>query len=365
MPEQRSFLQELDETVARGTRQSRLEALWHVTDLLIAGRYDEEEIWLFGEIIQRLSAEIETAARADLSARLATMDRAPSDLVQKLAFDDSIEVAGPVLRQAKSLTTDVLVKNARTKSQQHLLAISQRTTVPREVTDVLVVRGNSQVVNSVTRNSGAAFSQSGFLHLLRRSENDSILTESLGARADIPRHVFQQLIAKASEEIKHRLQSERPDLAELVTATVTDATGALHLKFGPASRDYFTAKRLVGAVFKHGHLTEDKLLEYASARKRDEVVVALSLLCDLPVNMTERALDDAKADLLLIVARAIGLSWPTMTALLFLSASNHRMSSSNLAGKKAEYEKLSFETAKSVLEFYRCRREEALSDQLA
>jgi uncharacterized protein (DUF2336 family) len=55
------------------------------------------------------------------------------------------------------LTTDALVETARSKSQQHLLAISNRESVPSEVTDILVVRGDSGVVNAVTRNSGASF----------------------------------------------------------------------------------------------------------------------------------------------------------------------------------------------------------------
>ncbi|MGH6702853.1 MAG: DUF2336 domain-containing protein, partial [Bradyrhizobium sp.] len=46
MNEARSFLQELDEAVLRGSAESRLRALWHATDLLITGRFTEEEIWV-------------------------------------------------------------------------------------------------------------------------------------------------------------------------------------------------------------------------------------------------------------------------------------------------------------------------------
>jgi hypothetical protein len=47
MIEAGSFLQELDDAVSRGSVESRLRALWHATDLLIAGRYTDEEIWVF------------------------------------------------------------------------------------------------------------------------------------------------------------------------------------------------------------------------------------------------------------------------------------------------------------------------------
>src|SRR5471032_210546 len=122
----KSFLRDLDDAVSRGTAESRLRALWHATDLLIAGRYTEDEISTFGEVIGRLANEIEVVARAQLAKRLACADNAPINIIHKLAFDDSIDVAGPVLRNSGRLEAKTLVANARTKSQPHLLAISKR-----------------------------------------------------------------------------------------------------------------------------------------------------------------------------------------------------------------------------------------------
>ena len=358
----RSYLEELDNAISLGTRETRLQALWHATDLMITGQFSDEQIWTFGEVIQLLAQEIEVAARSRLATKLSSFDRAPANVVGRLASDDSIAVAGPLLQHSRVLSSDSLVENARIKSQDHLLAISKRTSLPSEVTDVLVVRGNAQVANSVARNGGAAFSSSGFLHLLKRSENDSILAESLGSRGDIPRHVFQQLIAKASQEVRRKLQHERPDLADQVKLAVTDVTGSLHLKFGPASKDYFVAKRLAGIVFEQRQLTEAKMLEYAQARKFDEAVVGLSLLCKLPVNITERALTDVTGDLLLVLTKALHFSWETTMALLFLAARDHRLSSRALEGKRKDFEKLTLDSALAVMEFYQSRKDQARLD---
>jgi uncharacterized protein (DUF2336 family) len=357
-----SYLEELDNAISLGTRETRLQALWHATDLLITGQFSDEQVWTFGEVIQRLAEEIEVAARGRLAERLARFDRAPANIVRQLASDNAIEVAGPMLQHSKCMSSESLVESARIKSQDHLLAISKRASLPSEVTDVLVVRGNAQVANTVARNSGAAFSNSGFLHLLKRSENDSILAESLGSRGDIPRHVFQQLIAKASHEVRRKLQQERPDLAEQVKVVVTDVTGTLHLKFGPASKDYFIAKRLVGIIYKQGQLTEAKMLEYGQARKFDEAVVGLSLLCELPVNIAERALTDVTGDLLLVLTKAAGFSWETALALLFLAARDHRVSSQALEGKRRDFERLAPESALAVIRFYQSRKDLALLD---
>jgi len=356
MAEDRSYLKELDEAISRGTHAARLQALWHATDLLINGQYSDEQIWVFGEVIARLANEIEQAARVELAKRLARIEQAPTNILHELAFDDSIEIAGPILRQSESLSTGFLVENAKSKSQQHLLAISGRKKIPSEVTDVLVVRGDKEVLNTVTRNNGAAFSNSGFLNLLKRSENDSILAESLGMRSDIPRHIFQQLIAKASDEVRQKLQNERPELKRQIQSSVADVTGKLQSKFGPASKDYFVAKRLLGILYQQGQLTETRMAEYAQYRKTDEVVVGLSLLCGLPVNVTERALVDVTGDLLLVLTRAIGFSWATTMSFLFLAARDHRISSKDLEAKKLEFENLSSKTSQSILEFYQSRK---------
>ena len=142
MTKVKSFLRDLDDAVARGTPESRLRALWHTTDLLVAGRYSDDEIWTFGEVIARLADEIEVAARAQLAKRLVPLDKAPANIMHKLAFDDSIDVAGPVLQGSESLETYALVANVCTKSQSHMLAISKRKSLAPRVTDVLVTRGN-------------------------------------------------------------------------------------------------------------------------------------------------------------------------------------------------------------------------------
>src|SRR5260370_17179805 len=98
MTEVKSFLSDLDDAVARGTAESRERALWHATDLLIAGRYSDDEIWTFGEVIGRLADEIEVAARAQLAKRLANFDNPPINIIHNLAFHHSLHSPAPVLR---------------------------------------------------------------------------------------------------------------------------------------------------------------------------------------------------------------------------------------------------------------------------
>ena len=357
-----SFLQELDVAVSQGSAESRERALWYTTDLLIVGRYTEDEIWMFGEIIGRLERDIEAATRAQLAKRLARADNAPFKVVNKLAFDDSIDVAGPVLRQSQRIDTQTLIANARSKSQNHLLAISQRRSICEELTDVLVTRGNREVVHSVAKNNGARLSNFAILHMIKRSKRDSILFEQLGHRKDIPRHVFQQLIAKASDNTKQRLERERPQAASQIQSVVADVTGALHSKFGPASRDYFDAKREVARQHHRGNLKEKQIFEYAQSHRFPETTVGLALLCSLPVNVVERVLVDKNHEIALILAKALAFSWETTMALLFLGAPDHRIMAHELEGMRLEFAGLNVATSRSVLKTYQSRKQAAAAD---
>jgi uncharacterized protein (DUF2336 family) len=356
MSEASSFLRDLDDAVARGTPESRTRALWHTTDLLIAGRYSDDEIWTFGEVIGRLADEIEVAARAQLARRLARFDNAPVNIIHKLAFDDEIDVAGPILQESERLEPYALVANVCLKSQSHLLAISKRKTLEESVTDVLVTRGNQEVVKSVATNDGARLSEFGFLHMVQRAEGDSILAEQLGLRKDIPRHIFQQLIAKASNDVKKRLEGERPAMVEQIQSTLTDVAGALQSRFGPVSRQHFVAKRVVATQHRQGNLNESSICGYAQSHKLEEVTIGLSLLCSLPGDVIERALLDKNREMLLILAKALDFSWETTMALLFLGAKDHRITAKDLSDLEREFGRLNVKTSRSVLEFNQSRK---------
>jgi uncharacterized protein (DUF2336 family) len=353
----KSYLRDLDEAILRGSAESRERALWHATDLLIAGSYSEEEVVTFGNVIGRLAEEIEVEVRAQLSERLARFDQAPKNIIHKLAFDDAIEVAGPVLEQSTQLDDETLIANAWGKSQAHMLAISKRPSIGAAVTDVLVARGDRAVVNSLAGNGGASFSSPGLLHMVTRAENDSILAEQLGLRKDVPRHLFQQLIAKATADVRKRLESERPEMMGEIGASVVDVAGELQSKFGPVSRSYFVAKRVVTTQHRNGNLNEASIAGYALSHKLEEVTIGLSLLCALPVDVIERVLVNRDQQMLLVLAKALSFSWQTTMALLFVVAKDHRITARDLSDLEREFGQLNVATSKSILKFYQSRRD--------
>jgi uncharacterized protein (DUF2336 family) len=225
------------------------------------------------------------------------------------------------------------------------------------VTDELVTHGDREVLSSVVANEGASFSDFGFLHAIKRSANDSILAESLGLRKDIPRSMFQQLIAKASADVRRKLAHERPDLIGEIRSSVTEVAGALQSKFGPATERYFAAKKAVAARRRLGELNEQLVLDYAQNHKIEEATVGVALLCSLPVAAVERALADA--EMTLVLAKANHFKWDTAMALLFLGTKDGRIKASELDGMKEQFARLNVKTCEEVLSSYQSRKQAA------
>src|ERR1700761_2081785 len=121
---QQSLIGELEAAIASGSKDKRVDALRRVTDLFVASadRFTDQQIDVFDDVLGHLIKRIEAKALVELSQRLAPINTAPNHVIQQLARDDDISVAGPVLTQSRRLTDHDLIEIANTKAQGHLLA---------------------------------------------------------------------------------------------------------------------------------------------------------------------------------------------------------------------------------------------------
>ena len=285
---------------------------------------------MFDDVILRLAAEIEAKARAKLARRLAPVANAPAKVIRSLAFDDDSAVACPVLSRSDRLDEADLIATASSKGQEHLNAIAKRKTLSPAVTDVLVDRGDRQVVHSVAKNAGARFSDAGFGKLVARAHGDETLALRMGARPDIPRHHFLKLVETASASVRSKLESANPQIAAAVHDAVAEVVGKLRSDLRNASTDHVTARGQVERLHQLGRLGEADVYDFARERKFEQTAVALSLLCGVPVGVVERALLDDNADMVLILVRAAQCSWTSAKAILLMQAADRGIAAQDL-----------------------------------
>jgi uncharacterized protein (DUF2336 family) len=351
------LIDELKAALASGTNARGIEMLTRLTDLFVDGasRYSEEQIGIFDDVMARLVSTIEAKDRAELAHRLAPITNAPSSVIHMLAFDDHIEVAQPILRQSERLDDPALLANANTKSQRHLFAISQRQSLSETVTDVLVERGDREVVHAVVKNVGARFSDAGFRMLVKRSAGDDDLATIVGMRSDIPRPHFLVLVEKASSALRARLAARNPQASSTIEGAVAAVAGGIRDDARNSSPDFAAAQTAVERQNRIRRIGEAEIHQYARDRKFEETAIALSLLCDTPIDVVERALLDPGAEIVLILAKVAGLSSTTTKAILLLRAADRAMSAKDLDQALASFNRLQPGTARRVLGFFRTR----------
>jgi len=351
-----SLIPELEDAIQHGSLEKRAEMLKRIANLFIDGasQFNEQHVMLFDDVLCRLVVEIETKARAEMSRTLAPVVNAPIELMRRLARDDDITVAGPVLTQSARLEDIDLVELAKTKGQGHLVAIATRSGIGEAITDVLVRRGGPDVVHNVADNQSARLSEGGFSALVRRAEGDGDLAEKVGQRLDIPPHLFRDLLVRATAVVQQRLLASAKPETQAEIQRVLERISKEYDKSAPA-RDYSAAQREVLALYQAGKLGEAELAGFAADKKFEETVAALSVLCGVPIETADRLMAGDRPDPVLILCKAAGYGWPIARAIILARPTTKGTSNHYLDSAYANFEKLTASTAQRVVRFWQVR----------
>jgi uncharacterized protein (DUF2336 family) len=346
-----SIIGELEDAVNGGSPAKRVATLRRVTDLFMhdGERLSEEQVKVFDEVLCLLIARVETRARAELSKRLAPVDYAPFEVIERLASDDEIEVAGEVLTHSSRLGTEALVKIASTKSQDHLLAISGRANLPEAVTDVIVGRGEGKVIRRLANNASARFSEAGYSGMVAHAEADEQLIEILGLRVDLPVKFLRDLLRRAKDAVRERLLAIAPQSVKDEIQRVLSEIG--REPQAPA-RDFSVAEQLVKLMKSLNELDEAAIVKFVGGGKFDEVAAALATLNNVPTELMARVVEGTRADLLLIPCKSVGLDWMVVESILRHRPVLPKVDDRTIWQAHRDYGRLSVETAQRTVRFW-------------
>ncbi len=189
---------------------------------------------------------------------------------------------------------------------------------------------------------------------MQRAHEDTDLAGVVGARADIPPHLFRELLVRASAVVQQRLlAAAKPETKIEIQRVLAKVTGEV-AQAAPV-RDYAAAQRTVLDLHREGRLGEAELVDFAQDRKFEETVAALSVLCGVPIEAADRLVTGDRPDPVLILCRAAGYSWPTARAIILSRPSAKGTSTHSLDAAFANFEKLAPATAQRVVRFWQVR----------
>src|ERR1700742_3108466 len=197
----------LDEIVKRGDPKRLAKVSAGIAELFAQGaaNFQPGHVELFDRILTGIVPQTEAAARSQVAERISALANAPPMLIGQLAREDDISIAGPVLRRSPVLPEQALVEIARIKGQDHLLAMTERPKLSPGLTDVMVQRGERDVIRRAAANIGAAFSPVGYSALVKRAARDGVLTLTVGKRNDLPDRLLKELVAGSVNVVRRRL----------------------------------------------------------------------------------------------------------------------------------------------------------------
>ncbi|HEV7634383.1 MAG TPA: DUF2336 domain-containing protein [Bradyrhizobium sp.] len=355
-----SLIPGLDEIVRHGDPKRRAEAARRIAEMFLQGAANlrSDHVDLFDGLLLDLVPHTEIAARADLAERLSIIANAPRLLVGQLAREDELSIAGPLLRRSPVIDEPALIEIARIKGQGHLLAMSERPTLSPDLTDVIVRRGDREVVRRAAGNSGAAFSQTGYSTLIKRAGQDGALTLAVGKRADLSSQQLKDLLEGSVDIIRRRLiEVVTPAREAEIKQVLNEIAGAPRIEIIEGRRDFTAAQRTILALQNAGTLNEAALLEFAKHHKYEESVVALSAMSTVNIATLDRLITEDRYDPLLIIGKVIGLEWVTVRVLILLRLGPNRVPSPvDIESARVNYARLMPSTAERVVKFWKTRQ---------
>ena len=353
-----SLIPGLDEIVRGDDPQRRAEAARQIAELFFAGanNFKPEHVEFFDIILVGLVPRTEPVVRADIAERLSSVANAPRILIGQLAREDEIAIAGPPLRRSPAIDEQVLIEIASEKGQAHLLAMAERPTLTTALTDVMVRRGDRDVLRRTAGNAGAAFSSSGYAGLIKRAGQDGVLSLTIGQREDISGDQLKELLAGSIDAVRRRLlEMATPERKAKIKQAMTDISGLiLPVESG---RNFEPAQLAVLALRTFGKLDESALLDFAKAHKYEESIAALAVMSGVKIATLDRLISGDRYDPILIVSKVIGLDWPTVRALILLRLGPDRViSTADIEGARVNFARLMPSTAERVVNFWKSRQ---------
>jgi uncharacterized protein (DUF2336 family) len=352
-----SLIPELDEIVRAGDPKRRAEAARRISELFLQGAasFRPDHVDLFDVVLSSLVPHTALAARADLAERLSLLANAPRGLVGQLAHEDEIAIAGPLLRRSPVIDEKILIEIASAKGQGHLLAMSERTALSPDVTDVIVRRGDRDVVRRAAGNAGALFSPSGYSTLIKRAGQDGVLTLAVGQREDLSAEQLKDLLAGSIDVVRRRLfDLVKPARQSAIKRAMNEISGLTERV--ESTRDFAPAQRTVLALHHAGELNESALLGFAKSYKYEESVAALAAMTGVKIATLDHLITGERYDPILIAGKAVGLEWATVRALILLRLGQNRVPSpADIESARVNFARLMPSTAERVVGFWKTR----------
>ncbi len=355
-----SRLPELLALAEEGSSEKRRALLRELTEHFFgASTRTATEDTLYGAVLAKLADDMETAVRAELSARFANAPDAPAGLIRRLANDEAA-VAGAVLAASPVLTDADLLGVVRKHGQEHLRAVSARPSVSEAVSDVIVERGDDETLGTLLRNDGARLSRQASETAVERAKANPALHEATVSRTTLPPDLLNDMYFVVEARLRTQIleQNARMD-PDLLDSALTAGRNRIATDDGALPSDFPECLAYVEELDAAGQLTPQMLARFLRSGGRTSFLIALARLADIDFHTARQIVERRELDALAVVCKSADLD-----RALFLTYAVVLLNDDGDAMVKAHayarmYAELTREAALRTIRFWRLRRAQA------
>lgn len=310
----------------------------------------------FDEIAVAVVADLESEARLEISRMFAQTTLPLGRTARQLAMDE-IGIARPVLEHSSALSDKDLVDVASTRSQEHLMAVSRRSSIAELVSDALVTHGEDRVVASLLVNRGAQIARETYERVAVRAESSAILQAPLIRRQGVPLDLLNDLYVAVVPTLRQEIlkQYENVSPAEL-EAALERSRKRVAKAYGGLPEDLEAARLELRKLERGGHIQPPVLVRLMreGAQSRTLFLLAFAQLTEADYPLVRRLVDTRDVDAMALLCRAAGFDRALFVtlSLLVVSDENGRV---NLEEFGKLYERVPVETAQRAVRFWKVR----------
>ena len=320
----------------------------HVSD-----RCDDEQVAQYDEVLCQLAELVEVEARAHVAKLLAPLERAPGNVVVKLA-NDEFSVAQPLLEFSNVLSDDDLIEIVVNQSEAHRVAVAGRASVPERVGEAIAEHGEAASVARLVRNSNAELSQQTLDRLVQWAAQDVEIASDLRGRADIDWNSLRGQIGIAGDKVIETAAVQSP---ELDPSTVGKVSAVVHNRMrnraGFSSQEWKLAYNQVKALSDRRQLDERALMRFARFGYGHHTAAALTVMLKVGPEVFVKWLAMQDYVAITVALRALGVTPDLFEAMIASMPWRDLPGQSDLANVRRRFEALSQEEASGIFELWR------------
>jgi hypothetical protein len=318
----------------------------------VSDRCDDEQVAQYDEVLCQLAELVEVEARSHVAKLLAPLERAPGNVVVKLA-NDAYDVAAPLLEFSNVLSDDDLIDIISTQSEAHRVAIAGRKSVPERVGEAIVEHGDAASVHRLVQNTNAELGKSTLERLVERANSDTSIAEDLRGRADIDWKTLRGEIHSAGDKVLEQIGSGAqldPVTAGKVSAVVYNR---MRNRAGFSSQEWKVAYNQVKALSDRKQLDERALMRFARFGYGHHTAAALTVLLRVVPEVFVKWLAMQDYVAITVALRALGISPDLFEAMVGTMPWRDLPSEEDRVQVRRRFEALTQEEASGIFELWR------------